>query len=39
MLGYLKEVAMANVTGGIAVTGKLREMKESEIEQERSKHD
>jgi hypothetical protein len=38
MLGYLKEVAAANVTGGVAVTGKLREMKETEIEQERLKH-
>ncbi|KEQ83793.1 blue light-inducible protein-like protein Bli-3 [Aureobasidium pullulans] len=37
-LGYLKEVVAANVTGGVANTGSLREMKEDEITKARSQH-
>ncbi|THY36294.1 blue light-inducible protein-like protein Bli-3 [Aureobasidium pullulans] len=37
-LGYLKEVVAANVTGGVANTGNLREMKEDEITKARSQH-
>lgn len=36
-LGYVKEVVAANVTGGVANTGKLRQMHESEISSARSK--
>ena len=36
-LGYLKEVVTANITGGVANTGKLRQMLESDIAQARSK--
>lgn len=36
-LGYVKEVVMANVSGGVANTGKLRQMEESEISSARSK--
>lgn len=36
-LGYLKEVVQANVTGGVANTGKLREMNESDISGARSR--
>ena len=34
----IKEVGGATLTGGVASTGKLREMKEDEIKQARSKH-
>ncbi|CAD0106785.1 unnamed protein product [Aureobasidium uvarum] len=37
-LGYLKEVVAANVTGGVANTGNLRQMKEDEISQARKQH-
>ncbi|THY68139.1 blue light-inducible protein-like protein Bli-3 [Aureobasidium pullulans] len=37
-LGYLKEVVAANVTGGVANTGSLREMKEDEITKARNQH-
>ncbi|KAI5237564.1 blue light-inducible protein-like protein Bli-3 [Aureobasidium subglaciale] len=37
-LGYLKEVVAANVTGGVANTGNLRQMKEDEISKARSQH-
>lgn len=33
--GYAKEVIAANITGGVANTGALRELKESDIEQAR----
>jgi hypothetical protein len=33
-----KEVGLATLTGGVSVTGKLREMKAQEIEEARSKH-
>jgi general stress protein 26 len=36
MLGYAKEVIAANVTGGVANTGKLRELKEADLEKARS---
>jgi general stress protein 26 len=36
MVGYLTEVVAANVTGGVANTGKLRELKEADLEQARS---
>lgn len=36
-LGYLKEVVGANVTGGVAKTGTLREMHGAEIDSERTK--
>jgi general stress protein 26 len=35
--GYLKEVVGANITGGVAKTGTLREMKGSELDEERSR--
>ena len=34
-LGFMKEIAGANLTGGVAVTGTLREIKGDEIEQAR----
>lgn len=37
LLGLAKEVIGAVATGGVAVTGKLREMKKDEIEQARRK--
>ncbi|KAI5207233.1 blue light-inducible protein-like protein Bli-3 [Aureobasidium subglaciale] len=37
-IGYLKEVVAANVTGGVANTGNLRQMKEDEISKARSQH-
>jgi general stress protein 26 len=37
-IGYLKEVAAANLTGGVANTGNLRQMKEDEISQARVQH-
>ncbi|EMD00080.1 hypothetical protein BAUCODRAFT_145392 [Baudoinia panamericana UAMH 10762] len=37
-LGYMAEVATATMTGGVAATGTLRQMKEDEISQARSKH-
>ena len=37
-LGFLKEVKGAQYTGAVAVTGSLRQMKEDEIKQARSKH-
>ena len=36
-IGYAKEVAGAALTGGVANTGLLRELKEKEIQQARSK--
>jgi general stress protein 26 len=36
LLGYAKEVISANVTGGVANTGKLRELKEADLEKARS---
>ena len=36
ILGYAKEVIAANVTGGVANTGKLRELHEADIQQARS---
>jgi hypothetical protein len=37
-VGYLKEVVAANITGGVANTGKLRQMKEDEITKARKEH-
>ncbi|KAK5126423.1 hypothetical protein LTR85_010659 [Meristemomyces frigidus] len=37
-LGFMGEIGTAVVTGGVANTGTLRQMKEDEIEQARSKH-
>lgn len=37
-VGYLKEVVAANVTGGVANTGNLRQMKEDEIAKARKEH-
>ncbi|KAK4549028.1 hypothetical protein LTR36_007484 [Oleoguttula mirabilis] len=37
-LGFMGEIGTAIVTGGVANTGTLRQMKEDEIEQARSKH-
>jgi hypothetical protein len=37
-VGYLKEVVAANITGGVANTGKLRQMKEDEISKARKEH-
>jgi general stress protein 26 len=36
ILGYAKEVIGANITGGVANTGKLRELKEQDLEKARS---
>jgi general stress protein 26 len=36
ILGYAKEVIAANVTGGVANTGKLRELNEQDLERARS---
>jgi abnormal spindle-like microcephaly-associated protein len=36
LLGYAKEIIAANVTGGVANTGKLRELKEADLEKARS---
>jgi hypothetical protein len=36
-LGFMKEIAGANLTGGVAVTGSLREIKGEELEQARKK--
>ena len=36
LLGYAKEVVQANITGGVANTGKLRELKEADISKARS---
>lgn len=36
-LGYLKEVGMAALTGGVANTGLLRELKEAEISKARER--
>jgi len=36
MVGYLTEVAKANITGGIPVTGKQRQLTEQEIEKARA---
>jgi general stress protein 26 len=36
-LGYLKEIAAANITGQVAKTGTLREMKGGELDTERSR--
>jgi len=35
VLGYAKEVIGANITGGVANTGKLRELKEADLEKAR----
>lgn len=35
VLGYAKEVIGANITGGVANTGKLRELKEADLERAR----
>lgn len=37
-LGYLKEIVAANITGGVANTGSLRQLLESDIATARSKH-
>lgn len=34
-LGFMKEIAGANLTGGVAVTGSLREIKGAELDQAR----
>jgi hypothetical protein len=34
-LGFMKEIAGANLTGGVAVTGTLRDIKGDELEQAR----
>ena len=34
-MGFMKEIVGANLTGGVAVTGSLRELKSDEIEQAR----
>jgi len=37
-LGYVKEIVAANITGGVAVTGKLRQLQKHDIDMARKKH-